>query len=273
VPHHTYSPEQPELADATAAADVTCHIQVAPAAAAAKCKQPRLKSADCDTAAALAGLADNKQQHSKQLHACNSSFSSGGGGGDIWRQGWQQPLCSWLAAACVQQAVCLWRWRQPEQGGVVLDDVDGWHHVRLVVASCRSLLADREAVVHYCQQLLASLSVWFMALFVEGRRLHHMHRGCIIMAPSYVCNSTTPNARVSVKVVSQQMTFCLVCSIQVSRNIITHVFLQFTSPWRPPSSNETQHHIVQRMYYMAWHGMSPQPQQHWDALCSKLVCN
>jgi hypothetical protein len=110
IPHYPCSlqQQQPELADATAADDVTYHIQVAPAAAtlaaAAKSKPPQLQFAECDTAAALAGLADNKQQHSQQLHRLPATAAAAvmvvtGGGEDGSKQsGWLRRVCSRLFA-------------------------------------------------------------------------------------------------------------------------------------------------------------------------------
>jgi hypothetical protein len=106
IPHYPCSLQQhPELADATAADDVT---QVAPAAAilaaAAKSKPAQLQFAECDTAAALAGLGDNMQQHSQQLHrlpatALSAEVVGTSGGKDGSKQsGWLRRVCSRMFA-------------------------------------------------------------------------------------------------------------------------------------------------------------------------------
>jgi hypothetical protein len=146
IPHYPCSlQQQPELADATAADDVTCHIQVAPAAAtlaaAAKSKPPQLQFAECNTAAALAGLGDNMQQRSRQLHSLPATAAASavvvatGGGEDGGKQsGWLRRVCSRLFACGAGGSLSRVGWFQ--------DDVDGWNHISLVVASCRLLLAS-----------------------------------------------------------------------------------------------------------------------------------
>jgi hypothetical protein len=121
IPYYPCSlQQQPELADApaaaaAAAADATCHIRVASAAAtqaaAAKSKPLQLQFAECDTAAALAGQADNKQQHSQQLHSLPATAASavavatGGGKHSSKQSGRLRRVCSRLFQAAVLVAL------------------------------------------------------------------------------------------------------------------------------------------------------------------------
>jgi hypothetical protein len=92
-----------------------------------------------------------------------------------------------------------------------------------------------------------------MALFVVGRRLHPyasgLHHHGIIPASLYVCNSITPKELLSVKVVSQQMTICLVCSAAVFQIVPMSVTgHQFIEAKGHPSNSETPlivHSILQ----------------------------
>jgi hypothetical protein len=95
--------QQPELADAAAEEHVTCRIQVASAAtakaAATKGKLPLSQTADCDTAAALAGLADNMQLHPKRRHSLPAAavqVVSGVGEVGGKQSGWLRHVCSRL---------------------------------------------------------------------------------------------------------------------------------------------------------------------------------